>query len=78
MVVVTDELTRAKPAAVAELYRMLAAGRQAAGKAADLPPGGIDTAPFGRDANRAGLELLLSYCLQQRLISRRLTVDELW
>ena len=78
MVVVTGELARAKPAAVVELYRMLAAGRQAAGKAADLPPGGIDTAPFGKDANRPCLELLISYCVQQRLISRRLTVDELW
>ena len=33
MVVVTDELARAKPAAVAELYRMLEAGRKAAGAA---------------------------------------------
>jgi 4,5-dihydroxyphthalate decarboxylase len=74
MVVVTDGLARAKPAAVAELYRMLAAGRAAAGAS----PGGIDTAPFGKDANRPCLELLISYCLQQRLISRRLTVDELW
>ena len=31
MVVVTDELARAKPQAVAELYRMLAASKQAAG-----------------------------------------------
>jgi len=75
MVVVKEELAREKPAAVAELYRMLAAGRAAAGKVA---PGGVDTAPFGRQANRACLELLISYCLQQQLISRRLTVDELW
>ncbi len=70
MVVVTDELARARPAAIAELYRLLEAGWIAAGRVA--------TTPFGRDANRPCLELLISYCLQQRLISRRLTADELW
>jgi 4,5-dihydroxyphthalate decarboxylase len=75
MVVVKEELARQKPAVVAELYRMLAASRAAAGQAA---PGGPDVAPFGKDANRACLELLISYCLQQQLISRRLTVDGLW
>jgi 4,5-dihydroxyphthalate decarboxylase len=75
MVVVTDELARTQPEAVAELYRLLEAGRQAAG----LPPAGaVDTTPFGKEANRPCLELLISYCLQQDLISRRLTVDELW
>jgi 4,5-dihydroxyphthalate decarboxylase len=75
MVVVTDELARAKPAAVAELYRMLEAGRKAAG----LPSAGeVDTAPFGKEANRPCLELLISYAVQQGLISRRLDVEELW
>lgn len=74
MVVVPDELARAKPAAVAELYRMLEAGRQAAG----LKAGAIDTTPFGREANRPCLEMLISYCVQQGLISRRLSVNELW
>ncbi len=75
MVVVTDELARAKPAAVAELYRMFEAGRAAADVAA---AGEVDTAPFGRAANRPCLELLISYALQQRLISRRPSVEELW
>jgi 4,5-dihydroxyphthalate decarboxylase len=74
MVVVTDEFAKAKPAAVAELYRMLEAGRAAAG----APKAGIDTTPFGNAANRPCLELLISYCLQQQLIGRRLNVDELW
>ena len=74
MVVVTEALAREKPQAVAELYRMLEAGKKAA------PPavGQIDTVPFGREANRRCLELLISYCVQQRLIPRRLDVDELW
>jgi 4,5-dihydroxyphthalate decarboxylase len=73
MVVVTEELARAKPKAVAEFYRLLEAGKQAAG-----PPGPIDTAPFGKEANRPCLGLLIGYALQQGLISRRLDIDELW
>ena len=74
MVVVTDELKRANPAAVAELYRLLEAGKKAAG----VPAGGIDTAPFGKEANRPCLELLISYAVQQGLLARPLSVDELW
>jgi 4,5-dihydroxyphthalate decarboxylase len=73
MVVVTEALTRANPEAVTELYRLLEAGKQAAG-----PLGPIDTVPFGKQANRPCLELLIAYATQQGLISRRLDVDELW
>jgi 4,5-dihydroxyphthalate decarboxylase len=75
MVVVTDDLARSHPQAVAELYRLLEAGRQAAGMPA---PGEPDTAPFGKAKNRPCLELLLSYAVQQGLISRRFEADELW
>ena len=75
MVVVTDELARSNPKAVAELYRLLEEGRKAAGVPA---AGKLDTTPFGRDANRRCLDLLISYCAQQKLISRRLNFDELW
>jgi 4,5-dihydroxyphthalate decarboxylase len=75
MVVVTDELMRAQPQAVAEFYRLLEASKAKAG----LPKAGeIDTAPFGREANRPCLELLISYAVQQNLIPRKLSVDELW
>ena len=75
MVVVTEQLAQSNPRAVAELYRLLEEGRKVAG----LPAAGaIDTAPFGREANRPCLELLISYAVEQRLISRRLDVDELW
>jgi 4,5-dihydroxyphthalate decarboxylase len=75
MVVVTDEFARANPEAVAELTRMLEASKTAAG----LPAAGaIDTVPFGKEANRPCLEMLISYCVQQGLIPRRLDVDELW
>lgn len=74
MVVVTDALARSNPGAVAELYRLLEAGKHAAG----APAGGIDTAPFGKEANRPCLELLMTYAVQQQLVLRRLSVAELW
>lgn len=74
MVVVTDELKRSNPGAVAELYRLLDAGKKAAG----APGEGIDTAPFGKEQNRRCLELLISDAVQQQQIPRPLTVDELW
>ncbi len=60
MVVVTDELARSNPQAVAELYRLLEAGKKAAGMPA---AGALDTAPFGKEANRPCLELLISYAV---------------
>jgi 4,5-dihydroxyphthalate decarboxylase len=73
MVVVTEELSRAKPEAVAELYRLLEAGREAAGT-----PAGVDTAPFGKEANRRALELLISYAVQQGHIPHTLSADDLY
>ncbi len=75
MVVVTDSLARSNPEAVAELYRLLEAGKKAAGGAAG---GGADTVPFGRDATRPSIEMLISYAVQQQLIPHPLTVDQLW
>jgi 4,5-dihydroxyphthalate decarboxylase len=73
MVVVTEDLARTKPEVVAELYRLLEAGKKAAGK-----PGPIDTAPFGKEANRPCLELLTKYASQQKLVPHPIAVDELW
>jgi 4,5-dihydroxyphthalate decarboxylase len=74
MVVVTDEFARSNPQAVAELYRLLEAGKKAAG----APAGGIDTTPFGKEANHPCLELLISYAMQQQQIPRQLDVADLW
>ena len=73
MVVVTDELARDNPKAVAELYRMLQAGRQAA-----PPKGEIDIAPFGKETNRKALELLMSYAVQQQLVSKAIPIETLY
>jgi 4,5-dihydroxyphthalate decarboxylase len=78
MVVVTGELAREKPDAVAELYRMLEEGRRLAAPSKDGNNANMDTVPFGRDANRACLDLLIKYCRQQGLIERDISADELY
>jgi 4,5-dihydroxyphthalate decarboxylase len=75
MVVVTADLARAQPETVQEVYRMLLASKQAAG----LPkPGGLDMHPFGFEACRPALRMIIDYCVQQRLIPRRFEVEELF
>ena len=75
MGVVTEALAHAQPDAVREVYRMLLAAK----KAADLPkPGGFDVHPFGVEACRPALEMIINYCVQQKLIPRRLAIEELF
>ena len=73
MVTVTEELAKANPDAVAELYRLLEASRKAAGQS-----GEVDVAPFGKENNRRCLELLIGYAVQQKQIPQALSVDDLW
>jgi 4,5-dihydroxyphthalate decarboxylase len=73
LVVVKTDLVRRQPHNVAEVYRLLSAAKRAA-----PAPAGIDPAPFGIAANRPALELVVDYCLQQRMIPRRFAVDELF
>ena len=73
LVVVKTALVRSNPQAVAEGYRLLVAAKQAA-----PAPAGIDPAPYGIAANRPALELIVDYCLQQGMIPRRFSVDELF
>jgi len=75
MVCVTESLSREKPELVREVYRMLKESKRAAG----LPkPGAIDFYPFGVEACRPALEMIIDYAVQQKLIPRRFEVDELF
>jgi 4,5-dihydroxyphthalate decarboxylase len=75
MVVVTESLSRSQPDLVREVYRMLKEAKQAAG----LPtPGAIDFHPFGVEACRPALEMIISYAVQQNLIPRPFEVDDLF
>jgi 4,5-dihydroxyphthalate decarboxylase len=75
MVVVTADLAREQPETVQEVYRMLLASKQAAGLA---KPGGLDMHPFGFEACRPALRMIIDYCVQQQLIPRRFEVEELF
>lgn len=75
MVVVTESLAKSNPHAVREIYRLLAQAKTAAGGPA---PGAIDFLPFGFDACRPALQTIIDYSLQQKLIGRKITVEELY
>lgn len=74
VVVVRSTLTQSSPAAVRSVYRLLLRGKQAAADTTD----GVDLRPFGCAAIRPSLELIAGYAAAQRLVPRRLAVDELY
>ncbi|UGA44789.1 ABC transporter substrate-binding protein [Bradyrhizobium quebecense] len=73
LVVVTQQLATSRPDVVRGLYELLKRAKANAG-----PPDVPDLLPFGVEANRKPLELMIDYCVQQALIPRRVTVDELF
>jgi 4,5-dihydroxyphthalate decarboxylase len=75
MAVVTRKLNDERPDVVRELYRLLDESKRAA------PPGSIgghDPMPSGIEANRPALEQAVEFAFSQGVITRRLTVDELF
>ena len=75
MVVVTEDLARSDPAAVKEVYRMLLESKRAAGSP---KPGGFDLHPFGFEVCRPALNMIIDYCIQQKLIPGRFAVEDLF
>lgn len=73
MFVVHKDIADHHPDAVREIYRMLVASRAAAPQAATakLPPVGLE-------ANRKGIQAAIDLALEQKIIPRRLSVDELF
>lgn len=71
--IVRQELVDARPDVVREIYRLLAES-----KAAAKLDKKIDDLPFGYEALRPSLELAIQYSLEQGLITKRFTVDELF
>ena len=75
MVVVKESLSKSNPEAVREIYRLLEQSK----KAAKLPKEGeLDVNPFGLEANRRNLEVVIDTVYRQRMIPRRFSVDELF
>lgn len=73
LVVVTEQLAKSYPDVVADVYDLLKQNKMQAG-----PTATPDLVPFGIEANRKPLELIVDYAFQQALISRRFEVDELF
>ncbi len=76
MMVVRDTIAKSRPDLVKEIYRMLRESRRAAPPAADNSL--LDPWRFGIEANRQSLEVMIDYCVRQKLIPRRFSVDELF
>ena len=75
MVVVRESLSRTRPDVVRDVFRQLHQSKVAAG----LPDGGaLDPYRFGLEACRPTLEVIVDFCWQQKLLPRRLSVDELF
>jgi 4,5-dihydroxyphthalate decarboxylase len=76
MAVVRDTIVKSRPDVVKEIYRLL----QESKRAAKLPTDGTPEDPvrFGIEPNRKALELIIDMCVEQKLIARRFTVDELF
>ena len=72
MFVVHEELSRQRPDVVREIYRMVVESRQLAEGVPSVFP------PIGLQANRKGIQLAIDWALDQKIIPRRLTVDELF
>jgi 4,5-dihydroxyphthalate decarboxylase len=72
MFVVHERLSKERPDIVRELYRMVVESREAA----ETVPAAFP--PIGLEANRKGLQLAVDWALDQKIIPRRLSVDELF
>jgi 4,5-dihydroxyphthalate decarboxylase len=74
-VVVREELSQSRPDVVKDVFRQLHESKKAAGL---VDSGTLDPYRFGVEACRPVLEVIVDFCQQQKLLPRRLSVDELF
>ena len=73
MFVVHQDLSKQRPDVVRELFRLVVESRKAA------PESALKTIPpFGLENNRKAFELAIEWSYEQKIIPRRLSVDELF
>ena len=75
LVVVRETLSRDRPDVVREVHRLLMESKARSGGVAQ---GATDFFPFGVEACRPSLEIIIEYAFAQGLLARSLTVDELF
>src|SRR5256885_4624803 len=71
---VDKALADARPDVIAEIFRMLKETKAAM----TLSPDGIDFHPFGLEALRKPLEMMVQYAVEQKIIPRQFPVEELF
>ncbi|MCC6777963.1 MAG: hypothetical protein IT537_15225 [Hyphomicrobiales bacterium] len=76
LVVVRKEISRTRPDVVAEVLRLLAASKRAAGSPLDGTP--LDPLRFGVEACRPTFQIIIDFAFEQGLIPRKFAVDELF
>jgi len=75
MLVVRSEISKTRPDVVREIFRLFHESKRVAG----LADGGVlDPYRFGVEACRADLEIIIDFCARQKLIPRKISVDELF
>lgn len=72
--VVSKALADVRPDVVRDIYRLLQESKALAPPPAD----GIDFFPYGVEANRKALELMVQYSVEQQIIPRAFTLEELF
>ena len=76
MLVIREQLARARPDIVREVYRVFKESKQAAFAETGVPA--LDPLRFGIEANRQSLETIIGFAVKQGLLPRAFTVDELF
>lgn len=75
MLVVRSELSRTRPDVVREVFRIFKESRDIAIAAGNKNASQLQ---FGLEANRSALEAIIDICVDQKLIPRRFSVEELF
>jgi 4,5-dihydroxyphthalate decarboxylase len=75
LMVIRSELSRTRPDVVRDVFRLLKESRDAAIRAGNKNAGLLD---FGVEPNRRALETIIDLSVDQKLIPRRFSVDELF
>jgi 4,5-dihydroxyphthalate decarboxylase len=74
MVVLRETIAKSRPDVAKELFRLLLAGK----RAVKSPTDGTDPLRFGVEACRPTLEIIIDYCVRQKLLPRKIAVDALF
>ena len=76
MVVLRENIARSRPDVAKELFRLLLASKRALKSPTDGTA--LDPLRFGVEACRPTLEIIIDYCVRQKLLSRKVAVDALF